>query len=131
MSKKYRSAFAKFRYGVAPIRIETGRYEGLEEKDRICLLCDHNIIKSEYHVIMSCPVYNELHGELFTHATQFEPNFNNLNDHEKFVFLFSATDIYYFILPRPILIFLLSEEKCCIILDRKYWYTDVKLYSCW
>ncbi len=32
MSKKYRSAFAKFRSGVAPICIETGRYEGMEEK---------------------------------------------------------------------------------------------------
>ncbi len=33
---------------------------------------------------------------LFTHAAQFEPNFNNLNDDEKFVFLFSATDVLYF-----------------------------------
>ena len=29
---KHRSAFAKFRCRVAPIRIETGRYEGLELK---------------------------------------------------------------------------------------------------
>ncbi len=91
----------------------------MEEKDRIRLLCDHNIIESEWHVIMSFPVYNELRGELFTHADQFEANFNNLNDDEKFVFLFSATYIC-FIQPRPALIFLLLEEKCCIILDRKY-----------
>ena len=25
----HRSSFAKFRYGVAPLRLETGRYEGL------------------------------------------------------------------------------------------------------
>ncbi len=96
MSKKYRSTFPKFRCGVAPIRIETGKYEGMEEKDRICLLCDHNIIESECHVIMSCPVHNKLHGELFTHVAQFEPNFNNLNDDEKFVFLFSATDMFLY-----------------------------------
>ncbi len=83
------SAFAKFRCGVAPIRIETGRFEGMEEKDRICRLCDHNIIESECHVIMSCPVYNELHGELFTHADQFEPNLNNINDDEMFYFILS------------------------------------------
>ncbi len=76
MLKKYRSAFAKFRCGVAPIRIEPAPYEGMEEEYRICLLCDHNIIESECHVIMSCSVYNELCGELFTHAPQFEPNFN-------------------------------------------------------
>jgi hypothetical protein len=29
MPKKYRSALYKFRYGVAPIRIETRRYERL------------------------------------------------------------------------------------------------------
>ncbi len=78
---------------MASIRIETGRYVGMEEKDRICLLSDHNILESECHAIMSCPVYNELRGELFTHAAQFEHNFNNVNDDEKYVFLFSATDI--------------------------------------
>ncbi len=31
MPYKYRSAFSKFRCGVAPIRIETGRYENLAE----------------------------------------------------------------------------------------------------
>ncbi len=72
-----------------------GRNEGMEEKEIICLLCDHNIIESECHVIMSCPVYNELRGELFTHSAQFETNFNNLNDDDKFVFLFSATDICF------------------------------------
>ncbi len=46
---KYMSAFAKFRCWVAPICIETGRYEGMDEKGRICLLCDHKI-DSEYHV---------------------------------------------------------------------------------
>ncbi len=91
MSKNYRSACR-----VAPIRIETGRYVGMEEKDRICLLCDHNIIESERHVIMSCPVYNELRGELFTHAAHFELNFNNINDDDKFAFLFSAMDICFY-----------------------------------
>ncbi len=36
---------------------------------------------------MSCPVHNELHEELFTHAAQFEPNFNNLNDDQIFFFI--------------------------------------------
>ncbi len=88
----------------------------MEEKDRICLLCDQNIIELEYRVIMSCPVYNELCGELINHVAQFEPNFSNPNDDEMFL-LYSQLQIYVFILPRPVLIFLLSEENCCIILD--------------
>ncbi len=59
-------------------------------------MCEHNIIESECHVIMSFPVYNELCGELFTHTTQFEPNFNNLNDDDKFVFLFSVGNICFY-----------------------------------
>ena len=43
---KHRSAFAKFRCGVAPIRIETGRYEGLDFNSRTCPLC-RNAIEDE------------------------------------------------------------------------------------
>ena len=38
-NRKHRSAMAKFRMGVAPIRLETGRYEGLSVEDRLCPLC--------------------------------------------------------------------------------------------
>ncbi len=44
---------------------------------------------------MYCPVYNELHEELFIHAAQFEPSFNNLNDDEPFVFDNYKADIYW------------------------------------
>ncbi len=108
MSKKYKGAFAKFRCGVAPIRIETSRYERMEEKNRICLLCDHNI--TECHVIMSCPVYNKLSGELFIHAAQFEPNVNNLIDDENFVFLFSATYISFYTAKTYINIFIVRRK---------------------
>ena len=36
---KYRSSFAKFRCDVAPLRIETGRYENLPIENRICFHC--------------------------------------------------------------------------------------------
>ena len=36
MSKKHRSAMAKFRCGVAPIKLETGRYNGTPVNNRIC-----------------------------------------------------------------------------------------------
>ena len=36
---KHRSAIAKFRCGVAPIRLETGRYEHLNVDERICPIC--------------------------------------------------------------------------------------------
>ena len=41
----YRSALVKFRCGVAPIRIEIGRYERLALENRLCIHC--NSIESE------------------------------------------------------------------------------------
>ena len=40
MPGKYRSAMSKFRCGVAPIRIETGRYENLCLEKRLCFNCN-------------------------------------------------------------------------------------------
>ena len=36
MSNGHRSAYAKFRCGVAPVRLEAGRYERLDESDKTC-----------------------------------------------------------------------------------------------
>ena len=49
MPKCYRSALAKFRCSVAPIRVETGRYEPLPLGKRMCPLCNGGIEK-ELHV---------------------------------------------------------------------------------
>ena len=43
LPQKHRSAFATFRCRVAPLRIESGRYENLEVGDRTCLF----VVKSK------------------------------------------------------------------------------------
>ena len=47
----HRSALAKFRLGVAPIRLETGRYEGLALNQRLCPFCE-NAVENEVHVLL-------------------------------------------------------------------------------
>ena len=59
MPQSHRSAFAKFRTGVAPLRIEMGRYEGLHQSQRVCPFCP-DFVEDEYHVIFDCNLYNEL-----------------------------------------------------------------------
>ena len=57
-AKRYRSAYAKFRCGVAPIKIETCRY-GLNQfpaDQRVCEIC--NVVEDEFHVIVLCSVFN-------------------------------------------------------------------------
>jgi hypothetical protein len=64
MPKTQRSAYAKFRYGVAPLRIETGRYKRLQINEHTCFHCV-NEVESEEHVLLSCPVYSDLREQLF------------------------------------------------------------------
>lgn len=52
-TRTQRSALAKFRCGTAPIRIETGRFEGLALENRTCIHCV-DCIESESHVILYC-----------------------------------------------------------------------------
>jgi hypothetical protein len=62
--KSHRSAYAKFRCGVAPLRIETGRYERVLLHQRTCFNCT-DTVESEEHVLLSCPLYNDLRESLF------------------------------------------------------------------
>ena len=68
---KHRSAFANFRCGVAPIRIQTGRYENLVFEERICPFCSN--IEDEMHVILDCSVYNDLRITLLDKASDMYP----------------------------------------------------------
>lgn len=91
---KHRSAFAKFRCGVAPIKIETGRYENLAVEERICPFC--NNIEDEMHVILDCSVYDDLRVTLFDKAADICPGFNNISNLEKFKTLFSEQGLIRF-----------------------------------
>jgi hypothetical protein len=58
MPGKYKSSFAKIRYEVAPLKIETGRYEGVSIENRTCFnnICNvNNGIENENHVLLECP----------------------------------------------------------------------------
>ena len=66
-----RALLFKFRSGVAPLRIETGRYEasrygqkGLPVHERICLCCA-NGVEDEEHVLCVCPVHSSMRSTLF------------------------------------------------------------------
>ena len=100
MPGKYKSAYAKFRCGVAPLRIETGRYEGIMVDNRLCFneQCKkNNIIEDEKHVLINCPVYADLRAILFRHASSFNCDFVNLSDDDKFKFLFTDENVCYFL----------------------------------
>ena len=91
-SRARRRALALFRSGVAPIRLETGRYERgkyLPVKERTCYFCD-NIVESELHVILECPLYNDLREEMFHHCNSQLPNFNDMERVQQLNFILGA-----------------------------------------
>ena len=59
-----RVLLTKFRIGICPLRIETGRYEiigshkGVIASERVCLVCGGAEVEDEYHFLLKCPVYN-------------------------------------------------------------------------
>ena len=79
-----RFAFSKFRCGIAPIRIETGRYEGFVDYLRMCLFCNLcNLVENEIHVLIHCHLYEDLRETLFNEALECEPHFHSMSDEQK------------------------------------------------
>ena len=87
-----RSALAKFRCGVAPLRIETGRYENLPLHDRKCPFCLDEV-ETEIHVLLSCPMYACYRGQLFEKASSVCDNFATLCDNDKVIFMFTHPEL--------------------------------------
>ncbi|XP_053402804.1 uncharacterized protein LOC128558049 [Mercenaria mercenaria] len=112
LPRKHMSALCKFRCGVAPIRIESGRYENLQVENRICPFCP-NIVEDEKHVILKCSLYNDLRESLFSYVVKNNENFKNLPEQEQLKYLFT----------NPLLVRSVAKT-CCKILDRR------KLYLC-
>ena len=65
VAKKYRSAYARFRCGVAPIKIETCRYgiNRIPVNERLCESCAS--VEDECHVLMQCPKYDDIRTVAF------------------------------------------------------------------
>jgi exonuclease III len=57
---KYRVALTRFRCSAHKLLIEEGRYRNIIREERICRLCNMNLVESEYHFLLVCPLYREL-----------------------------------------------------------------------
>ena len=109
-----RSALAKFRCGVAPIRLETGRYEGLNVEDRLCQYCE-NAVECESHVLLDCVLYDDLRYFMFEGARRFHINFDSYTKDEKLSTILSDVNLTY-----------ISANFCFDILNRRtdFWYRN-------
>ena len=91
MPKSHRSAFAKFRAGVAPLNIELGRHIGLPLDQRLCFAC--KAVESEVHVLIECNYYNALREDLFNKSQVLYHNFNQMSALEKYRLVMSTNEL--------------------------------------
>ena len=72
--RRKRVLLTKFRIGICPLRIETGRREQvsrnkrrLPEHERVCQCCYHasDVVEDEVHFLVVCPAYEALRMSLF------------------------------------------------------------------
>ena len=70
------------RFGILPIRVETGRYSGEPVEQRICRLCTSNLVEDEKHFLLDCSLYNNLRNSIFSEIVTLE-EFKNLSDNNK------------------------------------------------
>jgi hypothetical protein len=76
-----RGLLAMLRMGVAPLRVETGRYErvdaqhaaGIPFEQRVCLVCGSGCVETEEHFVMECPAYACLRKRLMKVCSTVKP----------------------------------------------------------
>jgi len=84
-----RALYTRFRSGVAPLRIETGRYEAsgsgtstVPVDDRVCLCCNNLLaVEDEKHFLCTCPVYNDMRCILMNACIAFNHQPSNIHCH--------------------------------------------------
>ena len=106
MPKSYRSSLAKFRCGVAPIRVETGRYENIPFDERLCDNC--NVVETEAHCLLECYLYDDIRHELLEQAREVFSDFDNFLMSEKLSVILSDTRLCF-----------TSAKICNLILSRR------------
>jgi len=90
ITRMQRSALAKFRCGVAPLRLETGRFEGLPVEERLCPVCNSET-ETELHAVIKCHAYDDLRTVVFNAAINLCDGFMALSDCDKLVFILSES----------------------------------------
>ena len=85
--KYHRTLFAQFRAGILPLAIEVGRYRSLPLSERVCTMCQLQLVEDEYHILCVCGSYNEFRTTLYNKASTTFNEFHNIPELDKFVYL--------------------------------------------
>ena len=62
------------------LAIETGRHTGTERSMRNCVLCNMNVVESEFHFMLVCPFYSELRNKYLPRYYNHWPTLQKFED---------------------------------------------------
>ena len=88
----FRKALTKLRLSNHNLRIEKGRHEKIDKKERFCTFCA-NKIEDEKHFLMSCTTYKNQRGDLMDVANRIVNRFSSLDIQEKFITILTNPDL--------------------------------------
>ena len=89
----FRRGITRLRISFHRLRIETGRYVGLERNNRICEKCHMNVVENEIHFLIDCPFYKENRIKLLNEVQKHNVNFNNLDSSQKYFWIVTCENI--------------------------------------
>ena len=69
LSRRQRSLVIKFKIGIMPLSIETGRYTDVPLENRLCINCSDGLLEDEYHLLLYCDAYKPIRDRLFKEYT--------------------------------------------------------------
>ena len=84
LPRRQRSLLAQFRLGILPLRIETGRYDNTPIENRLCTMCDMNVVENEFHFVIECTRYRDYRNELYNRASFVINDLENMTSADKF-----------------------------------------------
>ena len=87
-NREKRSLISQLRFGILPLRIETGRwYRGIDASQRVCEICKNGEIEDEVHFVIKCNAYISTRRILFDKCIAKQADFSNRDDIDKFIFI--------------------------------------------
>ena len=117
---RYRKAITKLRASSHTLEIERGRYTHPKTplENRLCHTC--NIIKDEIHFLVGCRLYAGQRAKLFVEILNSFPEFQNMDDFGKFVFMLSYPD------PKLLTIVGKFIHNCFHLRDRQWFILTIE-----
>ena len=87
LSRNKRSLLAQIRTGVLPLRVETGRFQGLPLLERQCEYCQNGSVEDEHHFIFLCSAWDDIRHPFINKCKEVNPEFDSLDEVEQFRFV--------------------------------------------